>query len=495
MPVLNRIGKIRKRNHALVTFDPSKILRAIKRGADSAGGFAPDYLPEINERIFAAGGTDDGIAEFLADMVVLCLNADPRHWVTNFPPTVEEVQDTVLHVLRSHGFTTVADSYTCFRWGHHWLREGAITEEQFVRNGYPRETMDRWLAWNRAHGCDTVEGLNEIVRSGGMKQLIDDALGRYEESLDGVAARLLQRIECGDDIRLIWVSGPSSSGKTTTTVKVTERLRAQGLRFLMLNLDDYFWSLIEHPTDWIDDRNYETPEALDIQLLNEHLLALLAGETIDKPVYSFKEGHRCGRVRVRRDPDQILVLDCLHGFYPPISEGIDPSQIFRLYIEAMNPLYEKHPLIPLYQGDLSDRRLTRYEDIRLLRRTLRDSKHRNHPPLATLLHWHYVRAGELFSIIPLKGMADCVVNGGMPFDLPILKPFFSGDDGLWPRQDDLTQYPSYLDARIRQRRVQTLLHSVVGVTPREVADPHFLPGDAVVREFVGGSTLQIPHND
>ncbi|HDS29004.1 MAG TPA: hypothetical protein ENN96_00805, partial [Candidatus Acetothermia bacterium] len=309
MPVLNRIGKIRKRNHALVTFDASKILRAIKRGADSIGGFAADYLPEINEKIFAAGGTDDGIAEFLADLVVLCLNADPRHWVTNFPPTVEEIQDTVLHVLRSNGFTTVADAYACFRWGHHWWREGAISADQFVRNGYPQETMAPLLEWNRSHGCDTVEGLNEIVRAGKLSGLIRDSLQRYEDSLDQAAARLLHRIESGDDIRLIWVSGPSSSGKTTTTVKLTERLERRGLRFLMLNLDDYFWSLIEHPTDWIDDRNYETPEALDIQLLNEHLLALLAGDAIDKPVYSFKEGHRSGTVRVRRDSDQILILD------------------------------------------------------------------------------------------------------------------------------------------------------------------------------------------
>ena len=91
---------------------------------------------------------------------------------------------------------------------------------------------------------------------------------------------------------MMWVSGPSSSGKTTTTVKLTQRLERQGLRFLMLNLDDYFWALMEHPTDWINDRNFETPEALDIQLLNQHLRALLDGETIEKPVYSFKEGRR-----------------------------------------------------------------------------------------------------------------------------------------------------------------------------------------------------------
>jgi len=87
-------------------------------------------------------------------------------------------------------------------------------------------------------------------------------------------------------------SGPSSSGKTTTTVKLTERLQKQGLRFLMLNLDDYFWSLVEHPTDWINDRNYETPEAMDIQFAELAFEGAADGETIDKPVYSFKEGRR-----------------------------------------------------------------------------------------------------------------------------------------------------------------------------------------------------------
>jgi len=495
MAVLNKIGKIRKRNHALVTFDHGRIVRAIRRAADSVGGFEQDYLPEINDRVFAAGGTDDGIAEFLADLVVVCLNADPRHHVSNFPPTVEEIQDVVLHVLTSNGFTKIADTYTCFRWGHHWVREGAITEAQFVGNGYPPEQMDSLIDWNRSHGCDTVEGLNEIVRSGGLQGLVEASLDRYEQSLDEAAERFVARLNRGDDIQLIWVSGPSSSGKTTTTVKLTERLEKAGVRFLMLNLDDYFWSLIEHPTDWIDDRNYETPEALDIQLINEHLRALLAGETIHKPVYSFKEGRRAATKAVRREPGQVLLLDCLHGFYPPMSAGIDSSHIFRVYIEAMNPLYEPNPMMPLYQGDRFDRRLTRYEDIRLLRRTLRDVKHRNHPPLATLLHWHYVRAGELFSIIPLKAMADCVLNGGMPFDLPVLKPFFDPAQGVWPVAGELTAYLSFLDAHIRHKRIGRLLESVEGVTLKQASDHALIPGDAVVREFIGGSTIKIPHNE
>jgi len=172
-----------KRNHALVTFDQERIMRAIRRAADSIGGFEQDYLQGVNDRIFTAGGTDEGIAEFLSDLIVVCLNAEPRHLVSNFPPTVEEIQDAVLHVLSSTGFSVTADAYACFRWGHHWVREKAITEGQFVRNGYPPSHMERLLAWNHAQGCDTVEGLNEIVRSGRLKSLIDAALAERQHLL------------------------------------------------------------------------------------------------------------------------------------------------------------------------------------------------------------------------------------------------------------------------------------------------------------------------
>ena len=127
MPVQNRIIKVQKRNRALVMFDAGRIRRAILRAAQSVGGFQQDFLPEINGRIFDACGTDENIAGFLADTVVVCLNSDPHHLISNFPPTIEIIQDEVLHALRSYGFQNTADAYACYRWGRHWLREGAIT--------------------------------------------------------------------------------------------------------------------------------------------------------------------------------------------------------------------------------------------------------------------------------------------------------------------------------------------------------------------------------
>jgi uridine kinase len=486
MPVENRIVKVQKRNRALVKFDESRIWKAILRAAQSIGGFEQDLLPGINDKIFKAHGTDENIAEFLADTVVICLNSDPHHLIANFPPTIEIIQDEVLHALRSYGFQNTADAYACYRWGRHWLREGAITPDRFAGNGFPHAQMQKVLAWNRERGCDTVAGLNEIVRSGRIKPLVDESLAGYEQSLDEAAAKVIARLNRGDRIRMMWISGPSSSGKTTTTVKLTQRLEKQGLRFLMLNLDDYFWSLVEHPTDWINDRNYETPEALDIQLLNSHLKALLDGNAIEKPIYSFKEGRRIAAKTVKLEKDQILLLDCLHGLYPPITEGIDASAQFRLYIETQNVLYE---------GDGSSKRLTKFTDVRLIRRMLRDSQHRNHSPLLTILHWHYVRAGELFSIIPLMGLADHSVNGGFSFDLPVLRPFFVGEGGLLPRAENFESYGGFLDARIRHERVKNLLDSVEGLSKEAVTNYDIIPSDAVVREFIGGSTIKIPHNE
>ena len=269
MPVQNRIVKVQKRNRALVKFDSDRIRKVILRAAESIGGFQGDFLPGVNDKIFSAQGSDENIAGFLADTAIVCLNSDPHHLISNFPPPIETIQDEVLHALRSYGFQNTADAYECYRWGRHWLREGALTPDKFSGNGFPLERMKQILDWNRRNGVDTVAGLNEAVRSGRIKEVIAASLAVYESSLDDAAQKVLSRLNAGNRLRMMWVSGPSSSGKTTTTVKLTQRLEKHGLRFLMLNLDDYFWSLVEHPTDWINDRNYETPEALDIQLLND----------------------------------------------------------------------------------------------------------------------------------------------------------------------------------------------------------------------------------
>ena len=483
MPVENRIVKIQKRNRSLVKFDAARILRAILRAATSVGGFQSDYLPQINDKLFQRGLCDEELAQFLTEVVVICLNSNPRHLISNFPPTIESIQDEVVHALRSYGLQNTADAYECYRWGRHWLREGALRPEQFGGNGFPHQAHADTLAWNHAHDCGALPQVNALVERGHLKGLVRASLDRYEESLESAAKGILGRAESGAGLRMIWVVGPSSSGKTTTTVKLTERLRSRGLRFLMLNLDDYFWSLVEHPTDWINDRNYEAPEAIDIQLLNRHLQELLEGRMIQKPVYNFKEGRPTHTKTVKLEPGQILLLDCLHGLYPPIAEGIDPAIQFRVYIESENGL------------SLESGKPIRSTDIRLLRRMLRDVRYRNHSPIRTLLHWHYVRSGEFFSILSLRGLADQTINAGFAFELPVLKAFFSGTESHLPAEADFTNFEGFLDAKIRFARVQEILQATIGLSVSQTHDYEMIPGDAPIREFIGGSTLKIPHNE
>ncbi|MEI7809366.1 MAG: ATP cone domain-containing protein, partial [Verrucomicrobiota bacterium] len=130
MAVQNLIVKVQKRNRALVRFDADHIRKAIFRAAESIGGFRSDFLPGINDQIFQTHNTDQSLATFLADAAVVCLNSNPHHLISNFPPTIETIQDEVLHALRSYGFQNTADAYECYRWGRHWLREGALTQEQ-----------------------------------------------------------------------------------------------------------------------------------------------------------------------------------------------------------------------------------------------------------------------------------------------------------------------------------------------------------------------------
>jgi uridine kinase len=475
--IANKILRVKLRNGALTNFDPARIRHAIRGASSSIGGFHRALEPAIDE--FLASLPDDALSAHLADMVVLALNADPRHHIPNFPPHIEDVQDMIIHVLRSYGFIDVADVYETYRWGKHWIRQRDITAEQFVGNGFPEVKTRRILQANTEWGCDTVAGLNELVISGRYRPILEESIAQYERELDNAVTQFERRRAGGDNIRILIVAGPSSSGKTTTTVKIHQRLTARGIPLVMMNLDHYFWPAQQHPVDWMADRDYETPHALDYHLINRHLHQLLAGQEIEMPAYDFKLGERVKGQCLKLPHDACILLDCLHGLYPPLTHGIPDSAKFRIYIENLNMIYE---------GLGSTSRVVRFTDVRMLRRMLRDHAHRNHNPLLTLVHWEKVRKSELANIVPLWGRADALVNGGTPIDLPILKTFV---EAILPTEESLKRFPGHLDALLRLDRVKRLLASTVPL-PQEEVDR--IPGDALIREFIGGSTLKIPHN-
>lgn len=469
MAVENKIASIKKRTGAPVAFDPERIRMAIVKAAAAIGGFKQDIIPDTIYRAFR-DKTDDDIAALLTDDVIMCLNSVRSYQNPASPPDVETIQDHVVHVLRSRGFVDTADVYEAYRWGKARVREHDLSEDQFAGVGFPREKMDALMQWNRSNNCDTIQKLNVWALSGKLKDLVDACIVEYDRQLDEVADLFRRK----GTVRILFVAGPSSSGKTTTTSKLARRLARDGLRFRELNLDDYFKGLSEYPRDAFGDWDFETPHALLLDLINQHLEQLLNGETIRKPVYDFKSGRSIPEAEeVRVGTDEILLLDSLHGLYPPMTESIPESLKFKLFIEAFS-------MIKL--GDGSDGILTKGTDIRMLRRMLRDRTHRNHSPQMTLGHWHFVRKGELRDMIPYIKTVDYVMNGGLSFELPVLKTVMGEDfpDPKW----FLNQ--GRLDAFIRGERVRRILDSLM---PAEDLSPRLIPKDCHLREFIGGLEL------
>ncbi|MCK4271916.1 response regulator SirA, partial [bacterium] len=322
------------------------------------------------------------------------------------------------------------------------------------------------LLWNVNHGVDTVEGLNQRVRDGSFPRLVLEADQAFDEDITNVAAAIC---ELGGQIRLIIVAGPSSSGKTTTMAKLSAKLKERGQDPVPMSLDNYFFDLEMHPKDEFGDYDFETPEALDLDMINEHLVRLVVGEKVRVPRYDFITGTR----QRETDPlslgkNQILVVDSLHGLYEPLTRSVPHERKFKLYIETISQLRDDR------------RRFARWADIRLLRRMIRDRRYRSYDPERTIGHWHYVRRSELKHIIPYIQEADFILNGALPYELPILKKhLFSYFPGFIERWKD---NPRRQDALIRAQRVYELLVAI-----EEVEDDSCVPDDSLFREFIGGS--------
>ncbi|MCJ7800725.1 MAG: nucleoside kinase, partial [Candidatus Marinimicrobia bacterium] len=346
------------------------------------------------------------------------------------------------------------------------LKKGRLTEDPRI----PYRTMYESLLWNLEHQCETIEKLNKIIRDGNIPGLVKSFEQNFSHHIQNIAKEISQE---KDDVKLIIVAGPSSSGKTTTTAKLAHQLNEAGLDTVALNLDHYFFDLEYHPKDEYGDYDFETPEALDITLINQHLVELIDGKTIKMPYYDFAKGKRQINVQEKAIlPNQVIIIDTLHGLYEPMTQSVPSENKVKVYIETISQLKD------------NDDRFIRWTDIRLLRRMVRDSASRGYDMRQTIGHWHYVRRSELKHIIPFQGDTDFVVNGAIPFELPYLKKFTfeSLPDYIKEWQDD----PKRRDAFIRTERIHKLLSQV-----DDFYDEKIIPWDSLLREFIGGSVLKL----
>ncbi|MCD4672083.1 MAG: hypothetical protein K8R77_05405 [Anaerolineaceae bacterium] len=445
---MSNIEFVIKRSGAKVPFLPQRITNAIYRAA------------------VAVGGRDRATAENLSQKVIQILEKTHQPGIA---PTIEEIQDVVEKVLIENGHAKVAKAYILYRGERERTRQERAISASKPSENIPWAKIWHILDWAVDHSLNTIAGLNDRIARGELPDIVHESEKLYEEDVENAAEMIIERAE---ELRMVIITGPSSSGKTTSTIKVGQHLQRKNLNLVTLNVDNYFFDLSMHPQDEFGDYDFETPQALDLPLINEHLSQLIAGKEVMIPFYDFKTGKRQdNQTSMRLKENDIILIDSLHGLYDAMTQAIPDEQKFKLYLE------------PLLQMKSANGQYVRWTDLRLIRRMLRDAAHRAYDPRKTLLHWHYVRSSEMRNIIPYINTTDYIISSAMPYELALYSAKLLDDFEQWTA--DYEKDPLREDAYTRAARLYQVLKQV---TP--VPEDSSVPGDSVLREFIGGSTLK-----
>lgn len=313
--------------------------------------------------------------------------------------------------------------------------------------------------WGRIMKVDYVSSLNELVESGDIKEIIRIAEALHEKKIAQIADMINKN---RDNVRLILIAGPSSSGKTTFAQRLYIQLRVNGLRPISISLDDYFLPSEKVPRDEDGKYDFEDIEALDLELFNEQLTQLIQGEEVILPKYDFTIGARApqGR-RVKIDADQPVIIEGIHGLNERLTSAIPKDRKFKIYISALTQLnLDDHNRIPT-------------TDSRLVRRIVRDYMFRATDAEKTLEMWNSVRRGEEKNIFPYQEEADVMFNSALVYELGVLK-----------------KYAEPLLAKVERSSsvfymAQYLLDILSYIKPIE--DEQDIPANSILREFIGNS--------
>lgn len=317
--------------------------------------------------------------------------------------------------------------------------------------------------WCQAIGITSLEIVNETLDAGKAIELINLCEARQERLYAQAADQIFwKRNRC----KIVMMSGPSSSGKTSSSLRIAQQARVLGLKPKVIELDNYFVNRDDTPIDENGERDYEALAAMDVAFLNEQLTDLLAGKEVEIPKFDFKAGCRTftGN-RLRMEEGDILFMEGIHALNPALTPAIPRDRIFNIYISALSAL----------PGGEKDHGST--TDKRLLRRIVRDNRTRGISPEDNILRWPSVRRGEVRNIFPFEENADVVFNSSTLYDLPLLKyyaePLLCGVSESSPAYAKAT---SLLD----------FLQHVRALKPMEIAA---IPPTSIMREFIGGQTL------
>ncbi|MFY9902201.1 MAG: nucleoside kinase [Trichococcus sp.] len=312
--------------------------------------------------------------------------------------------------------------------------------------------------WMDNINIEQVQDVNDYIRSGRTMKLVSIAEALHEKEISIIADAILQHRRA---LRLLLVSGPSSSGKTSFTQRLSTQLEVNGLKPIALSLDHYFVDREHTPRDADGKYDFDSMEALDLPLLKQQIAQLIAGERVSVPQFDFITGQRLAEYKpMQVGPSEILIIEGIHALNPELVTSINRNLIYKIYISALGGL----------NIDLMSRVPT--SEIRLLRRLVRDDKYRGVTPENTIHQWESVRRGEYQNIFKFQEEADVMFNSSMIYEMNALRPF---------AETALQKIPAdspYYDTRER------LLNLLSFFEPLDVSK---VPFNSILREFIGGS--------
>jgi uridine kinase len=319
-----------------------------------------------------------------------------------------------------------------------------------------KETRER----SRVLGVSSVGALNKVNASKGIKDYIQVAEALQDKKIAAIA----DEIAAKSAAKVVLIAGPSSSGKTTTSKKLAIQLKVIGFDPVIISLDDYFVERERTPRDSNGEYDFECLEALDVEFLNQQLLALFAGEEIERTAFDFKTGSRrsTGR-KLRLGERNILVMEGIHGLNDALTPRIPREHKFKVYVSALTQL------------NLDDHNRVSTTDNRLLRRMVRDYNFRGHSAQSTLKMWPSVQSGTNKHIFPYQNSADTAFNSALDYELGVLKVY----------AEPLLRTVKPISVEYSEaRRLQSFLDNFAPIPSTSV------PGDSLLREFIGDSEFK-----
>ncbi len=321
-----------------------------------------------------------------------------------------------------------------------------------------RQVFTEYGKWLDAVGIRNVASLNDAIRSGRIEQVVLVSEALHEQRIADIASTLASSRDA--EHRVVFVAGPSSSGKTTFSNRLAVQLMAQGIHPYPLGMDNYFIPRKELAARG-GEIDFDSLSALDVDYFQKQLKELLSGKQVTIPKYNFHTGCRQAGERVKLEPDQILIVEGIHGLNPELLKGFADGEVFRIFVSALTQL------------NLDSHNRVSTTDTRLIRRMVRDSVYRGYTAEMTLEMWRNVRRGEKQNIFPYQEQADVMFNSALAYELSVLKPLAE---------------PLLLQVKAPQPRIEAerLLAFLRWFYPYR---SETIPGNSLLREFIGGSTL------